>query len=187
MAETASPGTIRRQLDFLLNGFSFYAHAERCRADDLLVRQCAADALAQAAAGVRGGIASYRQRFIPDPTRQQPLPPAEAMAVLRALEALQADLADLQTQVRSQPLGASDRTWARLRSAHTALELALAFDHRLIQQADAARDACAALDPEGLGPTPATAGPALEAIRAQLSAVTTTLRDRADHLAAPSA
>ena len=185
MAETTSPGAIRRQLEFLLNGFSFYAHGERCRTDDLLVRQRAADALAQGAAAIRDGIGVYRRRFIPDPTREQPLPPSGALAVLHELESLQTTVADLQTQVRNQPLGASDRTWSRLRSAHVALELALAFDHHLILHADAVRDACVALNPESLGPTPDTARKALDAVRGPLDAVTATLRDRANHLAAP--
>lgn len=186
MAETSSPGAIRQQLEFLLNGFSFYAHGERCRADDLLVRQRAADALAQGAAAVRDGITTYRRRFIPDPTREHPFPPAGAMAVLRDLESLHAAVADLQTQVRSAPLGASDRTWARLRSAHTALELALAFDRRLILQADAVRDACATLDPQALGPAPEMAKAALAAVRLPLGATAATLRDRAAHLGIPT-
>ncbi len=185
MAEAASAGAVRQQLEFLLNGFSFYAHGERCRADDLLVRQRAADALGEGAAALRDGIGAYRRRFIPDPTREHPLPPSGAMAVLRELETLQASVADVQTQVRSQALGAADRTWSRLRGTQTALELALAFDHHLILDADAVRDACAALKPEDLGSGPETAQSALDAVRQRLAGVTATLRDRAAHLAAP--
>lgn len=183
MAEAVGP--IRRQLEFLRNGYSCYAHRERARADDLLVRERAAAHLQAATATVRDLASAYRRRYIPDPSSEHPFPSGAALAGLRQIERLQSALGDAAVRVRDQALPASDRTWARLRSEHTALDLALAFDDRLILQAEAVRRACTALTAADLGPAPAEGATPLAAVGGALGELLRTLEDRGAHLALP--
>lgn len=177
-------GPLRQQLEFLLNGFSFYSRREQVSADDLLVRERAAAELGAATGALRELASAYRRRFIPDPSREQPLPPAGALAGLRAVESLRAEVADAGVRVRGQVLPALDRTWARLRTHQAALELALEFDRGLIQDAAAVRDACQRLGPGDLGPDPGAEPAALAPVRLALAALERTLLARAAHLTA---
>jgi hypothetical protein len=146
----SDPGPARRFLESLLNGFDFYSRRERLTADDLLVRQEAARRLAEAAAAVRAARSAYAQDHVPHPTREQPLPPPEAMAPVRRAERLEAALAAAAEEVRSATLPATDRTWRRLRSDLPLLELVLEHDRQLIQAAEEARRLAAAVSGDGL-------------------------------------
>ncbi len=183
MADAAGP--VRQQLEFLLNGFSFYARREQVRADDLLVRGRAAAALGRAGSALRDLASRYRRRFLPDPTRDDPTPPTGAMQGLRAIEGLHQDVGDAEARLRGQGFPASDRTWARLRSEHVALELALAFDRRLIAEADEVEERCRALRPEDLGGEPGIEPAGLVPARQSLDALLRTLRERTAHLSIP--
>ena len=73
---------IIQQLQLLLTGYgyNFYSATNQARADDLLVRERASYFLAQAVdmlANLRG---AYQRRFVPPLTRENPLPPAEALS-----------------------------------------------------------------------------------------------------------
>ena len=176
-------GPIRQQLEFLLNGFSFYSSRERARADDLLVRERTARALGEAAVSLRDLASAYSRRYLPPPTRGTGLPPREALAGMRAIEDLRGRVADAETRVRSQPFPASDRTWTRLRGEQAALELALAFDRRLIAEGDAVREAAAAITLDAVAPD-GPADLALHGTDLALRALLVTLAERARHLEA---
>ena len=180
MAERAGP--VRKQLEFLLNGFSFYARRDQARADDLLVRQRAAAALGHSAAALQQLAAAYRRAFLPDPTRERPVPPAGALAGLRAIDRLCSGTRDAESLLRGQGFPASDRTWARLRGEQGALDLALAFDQRLITDSDRLEQCCRAVTPEALGPEPGTEPAALAAAREALDGIRRTMAERAAHL-----
>lgn len=177
-------GPIRQQLDFLLNGFSFYADRDRSRADDLLVREHSAGVLSEAAASLRDLASAYSRRYLPPPTRGTGLPPREAMVGARVIEDLRGRINDAATRLRSQPFPASDRTWARLRSEQAALDLALAFDRRLIADAESVRSEAASLTLEAVAPGMA-ADTALSALDLAVRSVLSTLAERAHHLDAP--
>ena len=176
-------GPVRQQLEYLLNGFSFYSARDRLRADDLLVRQRAASALGAAAAALRDLAAEYRRGRVPDPSREHPLPPADAMAGLRAIEAVHGDAELAETAVRSQPFPAEDRTWARLRSEHGALELALSFDRTLIAAADRVQGEAAGLGVDAWDAAPANPAAPLGQVRRALAELRSVLADRARHMA----
>lgn len=104
---------IRNQLEHLINGYSFYERRTQVRADDLLLRQHVAASLDQATATLRakhGRVAATAAV-----SREQPMPPAEVLQALRALDGARRSLDDLATLVRAAPLGAMDRTHERLR------------------------------------------------------------------------
>lgn len=184
MVPVPDAGPVRQQLEFLLNGFSFYSSRERARTDDLLVRERAARALGEAAACLRDLASAYSRRFLPPPTRGSGLPSREAMAGLRAIEDLRGRVADAETRVRSQPFPASDRTWARLRGEQSALDLALAFDRRLIAESDGVRESAGTLSVDAVAPG-AAADTALVGVDLTVRSVLATLAERARHLDAP--
>ncbi len=167
------------------NHFCVLKSREQARADDLLIRQRAASAVGHAAEALRDLASGYRRRFVPDPTHEHPLPPADALAGLRATEALRGEVGDMETRLHGQGFPASDRTWARLRDEQVALELALAFDHRMITEADALEAACRTVSPDSLGPAPGMDPPALAPVRQRLRALRDTVGERVAHMLPP--
>lgn len=162
MAEGA--GSVRRQLEYLINGFDFYGHREGLARDDLRVRTRASEALAQALSQLRAWEGQCRSRWLPPPSRAQPLPDAAALARLRELEELAAALQAAESLTRGAPLVHTDRAWERLRSSTTLLELLLEHDLGLIREADAVAAQVAALP--DVPPSPAAVD--LSGLRAAL-------------------
>ena len=159
---SATPGPVRRQLEYLLNGFDFYGHRERLAEDDRLVRLRAAEGLGRALAHLRRAEALARAA-LPTPTRERPWPDASALARVRDLEAVAQAVADAEARVRALPLPHLDRTWERLRSSAAALELLLEHDLGLVGAADRLAEHARAVaeDPAG-----APLGPVREALAA---------------------
>jgi hypothetical protein len=142
-----APDAVRRQLEFLINGFDFYGHKERLRDDDRLVRERAASSLVDAAAAVRRAEQEARRR-LPPSTREQPFPPPDRMAIVRDLSELGRAVGDLEGRLRALPYPHADRTWARLRTEAVVLELLLEHDLALVAAADAVRAAAEAMGAE---------------------------------------
>jgi hypothetical protein len=143
-------GPIRQQLRLLLSayGYNLYDKKNRARADDLLVREKAAAALA-AAAGTLGTLRTeYRRRFIPPPTRDNPEPPRERLESLRELAAVQERLASLEARIRSTPVPTQDHAWERFRREQTLLDELLTHDYNLIAPSQELRDRVRALTPD---------------------------------------
>jgi hypothetical protein len=138
---------IRHQLTLLLTayGYNLYDNKNRLRADDLLVREKAAEALVEGANALRTLRGEYRRAFIPEPTRENPEPPRDKMEALRRLERLQTRLTDLATQIRSMPVPTQDRVWERFRREQTLLSQLIRHDYDLIAPAYALRDRLRAL------------------------------------------
>jgi hypothetical protein len=120
-----------------------YTAKGRLRSDDLLVRERVARRLAEAAARLRDLASQWRADRIPPSTRENPFPPAEAMAPLRQADRLGKDIDNVATAVRGLPLLPADKVWARVRSA--GLDELLQFDWALVSEADALGDQLAAV------------------------------------------
>jgi hypothetical protein len=166
---------LRQQLTNLLGayGYNLYAERNRLRADDLVVRQQAADALAAAGNALRALRTDYRRRFIPPPTRAQPEPPRERLEELSAIARLAERLADLETRIRSMPVPPSDRVWERFRREPEYLMELLAHDYQLVAPCRAVRELAEHL-------SAATWGAAASAeLEQQADAVEQAVRDRA--------
>lgn len=126
-------------------GFNFYNTRNQMRADDLLVRQRASAALADAAQSVSALEQEFRRRFIPSATRDAPFPPADALEKLRALGRVRMRLLDLEAQINGMPVPTQDKIWWRYRDEETLLHTLLGHDYALVQQTELARQHAEAL------------------------------------------
>jgi hypothetical protein len=111
-----------------------YSARGRLRADDLLVRERVCRALADATARLRELASQWRADRVPPSTRENPFPPAEAMAPLRQAERLGREIDEVATAVRGLPLLPADKVWDRVRRG--GLDELLQFDWALVGEAD---------------------------------------------------
>ncbi|HEX4214207.1 MAG TPA: hypothetical protein VIA06_12890 [Candidatus Dormibacteraeota bacterium] len=143
-------GRLEQQLQLLLGayGYNYYSSTNQARSDDLLVRERAGAALSVAAdrMGVLRG--RYQERFVPPLTAENPLPPPEPMAQLRAMQHLQQALSALGSTIRSLTAPGQDRIWARIRDETATLERLLEFDLGLVGSGEQLRDRVLALTAE---------------------------------------
>ena len=139
----------RALLTNLLTGFGYnlYDKKNRARADDLLVREKAADQIADAANAIRSLRTAYVRRFIPTATRENPDPPPERAAQVRVLKGIQEQLGDLDTRIRSMAVPTQDRVWEHFRSELPLLNQLLQFDYKLISSCQLVSDQATALTP----------------------------------------
>lgn len=139
---------IRQTLVNLLTGYGYnlYEKKNRARADDLLVREKAAEMVAEAANGLRALRTAFQKRYIPPPTRDAPTPPPERLAQLRALADLHRQLDDLAARIRGMVVPTQDRVWERVRSEQALLHELLRHDYDLIAPCRELREAVDALD-----------------------------------------
>jgi hypothetical protein len=138
MGET--PGSVRRALEALLNGFDFYAHRERVGQDDLLVRNTVAEDLEACRQALRQARTLWAHAPELTPTRERPTPDPQAMEALRQVERLEREAEELATLVRTAPLPPTDRLWRRLRDDQALLELVLAHDWDMVSSGRTARE-----------------------------------------------
>lgn len=171
----------RHLLTNLLTGYGYnlYESKNRARADDLLVREKAAECVAEASTAMRSLRTAYHRRFIPPPSRENPDPPPERMEQIRAMARLQDQLADLETRIRGMAVPTQDRVWEHVRSEKTTLNQLLLHDYNLIAP-------CRAIREKALGVTPAswTEGDALE-LEDLAARVESSVRSRAEFLRMP--
>jgi hypothetical protein len=111
-----------------------YTTKGRLRADDLLVRERVSRSLAEATARLRDLASQWRADRVPPSTRENPFPPAEAMAPLRQSDRLGKDIEHVATAVRGLPLLPEDKVWDRVRNG--GLDELLQFDWALVGEAD---------------------------------------------------
>ena len=111
-----------------------YTTKGRLRADDLLVRERVTRSLADSTARLRDLASEWRAYRVPPSTRENPFPPAEAMAPLRQADKLGKDIDGIATAVRGLPLLPEDKVWDRVRRG--GLDELLQFDWALVAEAD---------------------------------------------------
>ncbi|MGH2460956.1 MAG: hypothetical protein ACRDIY_19030 [Chloroflexota bacterium] len=140
---------IKHTLTNLLTGYGYnlYEGKNRARADDLLVREKAAEMLSDGQNALRDLRTSFQKRFIPPLTRENPSPPAERMAQLREIATLGQRVEDLATRIRSMSVPTQDRVWERFRGERATLLQLLQQDYNLISPCKELRDAILALTP----------------------------------------
>ncbi len=172
---------IKHTLTNLLTGYGYnlYEGKNRARADDLLVREKAAEMLSDGQNALRDLRSSFQKRFIPPLTRENPTPPADRMAQLRDIGALGQRLEDLGTRIRSMPVPTQDRVWERFRSEKATLLELLQQDYNLISPCKELRDAILALTPSDW--SDATSG----TLQSLADRIEHAIRDRADFLRVP--
>lgn len=150
MADRPSKNVVVQQLQQLMagRGFNFYDNRNQARADDLLVRQRASGLLGEAGQALLLLEPAYRNQFVPPSTRENPFPPATAMAKLKEFAQLRSRIGDLETQIRGMAVPTQDKVWWRFRDEQTLLEQLVSFDYQLIRQCGDIADALRALSTE---------------------------------------
>lgn len=139
-----------QQLQLLLTGYgyNFYNTTNQARADDLLVRERASYFLTQATDMLARLRSEYQRRFVPPLTRENPFPPAEALAHLREIEQVQQELSNVETHIRGMSVPSQDRIWWRFRQEQPLLMQLLNFDLALVRSSEQLYDYVSRLTPE---------------------------------------
>lgn len=139
-----------QQLQLLLTGYgyNFYNTTNQARADDLLVRERASYFLTQATDMLARLRSDYQRRFVPPLTRENPFPPAEALAHLREIEQVQQELSNVETHIRGMSVPSQDRIWWRFRQEQPLLMQLLNFDLALVRSSEQLYDYVSRLTPE---------------------------------------
>jgi hypothetical protein len=139
-----------QQLQLLLAGYgyNFYNRANQARSDDMLVRERASYNLAQAVSALAQLRSDYSVRFIPPLTRANPDPPAEAMAQVREIEAVQQAVSQVESHIRGMSVPTQDKVWWRFRQEQHLLDQLLEFDLRLVRSSEQVYQYVTQLTPE---------------------------------------
>jgi hypothetical protein len=135
MSSGPSNDPLVQQLQLLLTGYgyNFYNSTNIARSDDQLVRQRASYFLSEANALLATVRNDYQFRYIPPLTRANPDPPAEAMAKVRELEALQQNISRLESSIRGMVVPNQDRIWWRFHQEEPLLRQLLNYDLSLVR------------------------------------------------------
>jgi len=154
-----SNNALVQQLQLLLTGYgyNFYNTANQARTDDMLVRERASYHLAQAISLLAQLRGDYSRRFVPPLTRANPDPPAEAMAQIREIEAVQQAISQVESHIRGMSVPTQDKIWWRFRQEQLLLERLLNFDLMLVRSSEQVYQYVSQLTPEnwntvGAGP-----------------------------------
>lgn len=153
-------------------GYGLYSAPNQARADDVLVRERSAAALAAAADAVGRLRGRYQEEVVPPSTAENPFPPPEIMRRTRSLQSLQQSLSALGSSIRAQPTPLQDAIWSRLREETATLQQLLESDLTLVGGAEALRDRLLDLTPQAWDESVASAA------EADLGKLRATLRDR---------
>ncbi len=150
MTSEPSNNALVQQLQLLLTGYSynFYNKANQARTDDMLVRERASYYLAQAVSSLAQLRSDYSTRFIPPLTRANPDPPAEAMAQIREIEAVQQAISHVEAHIRGMSVPTQDKIWWRFRQEQGLLEQLLNFDLMLVRSSEQLYQYVSQLAPE---------------------------------------
>lgn len=138
----SQPNSVKDGLALLMVGigFNFYDNKNQARADDLLVRQRASGLLTDACQALTTLESDYKTQFIPPSTREQPYPPADAMAKLKGIGQLRTKISDIESQIRGMSVPTQDKIWWRFRDEAVLLEQLVSFDYQLVSQCHAIAD-----------------------------------------------
>jgi hypothetical protein len=138
MNSQPSNNPLVQQLQLLLTGYgyNFYNNANQARSDDMLVRERASYYLGQAVSLLSQLRNDYSIRFIPPLTRANPDPPAEAMAQIREIEAVQQAISQVEAHIRGMSVPTQDKIWWRFRQEQALLGQLLNFDLMLVRSSE---------------------------------------------------
>ncbi len=140
----------------LLNGYGYnwYREDNRRRADDLLIRSKASEALGRAAERLRDFESAYRKAHLPDPTREHPYQDPAHLAAARQFHGLLERVRELDTKLRGAAVPPDDKIWARYRNELGTLKTLGACDVVLAGSANDLNRALSAIAP-GVALSPA--------------------------------
>lgn len=130
-------------------GVDLYKDAGRMRADDLRVREWAAQQLATAGQRLSASAAEHRRVHIPPPSREQPFPPRELLAPIEAARRCADHFIAAADRVRNAPFPPDPKKrWKQLLGP--GVQQLLGLDQMFVQQAEYAADAVSQVDADNL-------------------------------------
>ena len=108
----------------LLNGYGYnwYRKDNQLRADDLLVRERASHFILEAAKKLQDQESEFARKFLPPPTRENPFPPDDKLAIHALIRRTRQDLLALEARIRGLSAPPTDRIWQRHRTETGVLE-----------------------------------------------------------------
>ena len=127
-------------------GYNFYDARNVARANDQIVRERASDALGEASASLGRLERAYRTSAFPAASREQPLPPPGALALVRAVDERRRRCEALGSALHAAETPATDAIWFRFRDEASLLARLVACDVELATGAARVRDAAMSLD-----------------------------------------
>lgn len=183
MSDQPARGIAAQKLQVLFSGtgFNFYDDKNKMRADDLLVRQKASAALADAAQVLTTLDSDFRRRFVPPATRDNPFPPADVMEQVREIGRVRDRARDLSSRILTMPTPAQDKIWFRFRQEATLLSELFTFDYNLVEQTQQFCENVRAITPDLW-----KAGGQVSTLESALSTLEQTIRDRWQLLSMPT-
>jgi hypothetical protein len=158
-------------------GYNFYSTTNKLRADDLLIRSKISGLLSRVAADL-SGFGAKLAATVPAPSRQDPLPGRDIMAIVVELRRLSSEIDSLSVKITALTTPGRDKIWDRHRDQNTTLLRLQGFDLYLGQLV---------FDLKGLVETKMPAEMKNEQVREELDAklieIRSALREREDMLA----
>jgi len=183
MSDKPRQGIAAQKLQVLFSGtgYNFYDDKNKMRADDLLVRQKASAALADAAQTLTNLDSDYRRRFVPPATRENPYPPPDVMQNVREIGRLRDRIRDLSSRILALPAPAQDKVWFRFRQETTLLNELFVFDYDLVEQTQQLAEQARLITPESWNQ-----GAGASSLEASLDKLDQLIRDRWQLLSMPT-
>ena len=167
----------------LLNGYGYnwYRLDNQLREDDLLVRERACYFLTEAASKMQKQEADYHRKYLPEPSREQPFPPAARMATHRLMRETRQGILALECRVRGQSVPPTDKVWQRYRTEIGSMDVLVHMDVQLV-------GLCQAVDEEAARFRPETWDneDELNTLRSNLGMIEQLLTQRAQYLLVPT-
>lgn len=129
-----SAGPVKQVLSNLFYGwgYNFYRTENQLRADDLLIRSKMSEILSKIRSHFNSVESDYRQVALPPPTRENPFPSPDALAVVRGIQAGVKAIEALETQIRNASVPEMDRIHQRYRNEKHTLEKLSELDQELV-------------------------------------------------------
>jgi hypothetical protein len=139
-----------QQLDLLLSGygFNYYKSENRARSDDLLIRQQAAGSLSQTVGALSTLHSTYRLRYLPPPSRENPFPPREDQLRAADILSLRNRIDQIAAGIHGMSAPTQDKIWKRFRQELDLLTRLLSTDYLLITLCERVREAVASMTPQ---------------------------------------
>jgi hypothetical protein len=183
MSDNPAQGIAAQKLQVLFSGtgYNFYDDKNKMRADDLLVRQKASAALADAAQTLTTLDSEFRRRYVPPASRQNPFPPADVMEQVREIGRVRDRARDLSSRILTMPAPAQDKVWFRFRQEATLLTELFTFDYNMVEQTQQFCEKIAAITADTW-----RAGGQASTLESALSTLEMTIKDRWQLLTMPT-
>lgn len=120
-------------------GYNFYKLENHLRSDDLLVRSKVCGLLGALRASLETIESSYRQEFLPAPSRLQPRPDPIALKGAQTLESLAHRIGALEGTIRALPVPENDRMTQRYRTEAGTLASLMHADQEMVGRTEMLR------------------------------------------------